>query len=98
MNNAGHGDGQGQQGLRGRYYAEGKAASRNGEVQRRGGESRRWDFGNRSRNKLGTEHPGTAWKTVEQGACKSMRSKDGRLFSAAHNPKVGGSNPPPRNR
>jgi CheY-like chemotaxis protein len=27
-----------------------------------------------------------------------MRSKDGRLFSAAHNPKVGGSNPPPRNQ
>jgi hypothetical protein len=24
-----------------------------------------------------------------------MRGKDGRLFSAAHNPKVGGSNPPP---
>jgi hypothetical protein len=26
---------------------------------------------------------------------KSLRSKDGLLFFSAHNPKVGGSNPPP---
>ena len=30
-----------------------------------------------------------------QGAAKSLRSKDGLLFFSAHNPKVGGSNPPP---
>jgi len=37
-------------------------------------------------NKLGTEHQGTPWKTVEQPEAKSKRGKDGRLFRWAHNP------------
>ncbi len=53
------------------------------------------DFENRSKNKLRTEHPGTGCKTVKQGACKSLRSKDGPLVCWAHNPKVAGSNPAP---
>ena len=50
---------------------------------------RNWEqIGNNFGNKLGTEHPRTPWKTVEQGEAKSMRGKDGRLFKSAHNPKV----------
>ena len=52
-------------------------------------------FENRSKNKLRTEYPGTGWKTVKQGACKSLRGKDGPLIYWAHNPKVAGSNPAP---
>lgn len=54
--------------------------------------ARRW-FGSRTRNKLGTEHPKTGSNTVEQGACKSIRSRDGGLFCVAHNPKGGDSDP-----
>jgi len=54
-------------------------------------------FEEQIRNKLGTEDPRTGWNTVEQGLYKSMRSKDGRLFCAAHNPTAGGAELPHRN-
>ena len=47
------------------------------------------DIGNKSRNKLGTEHPKIGWNTVVHGVDKSMSSKDGRLFFAAHNLTTG---------
>src|SRR5215467_6264147 len=50
---------------------------------------------NRSWNKCGTKHDRTACKTVDQQESKSLRGKDGRALILAHNPKVGGSNPPP---
>ncbi len=53
-------------------------------------------LGTPTRNRLGTEHPQTGWNIGVQAAGKSMRGKDGRLSFGAHNPKVGGSNPPPR--
>jgi len=34
-------------------------------------------------------------KQVQQQTAKSLRGKDGQMFVPAHNPKVGGSNPPP---
>src|SRR6516162_7595205 len=59
----------------------------------------KWDLlpvtflGNRTRNKSGTECPKTRHNKVKQGAGKSMRSTDGRLFFSAHNPTVDGSSP-----
>jgi hypothetical protein len=49
----------------------------------------------KSWNKRGTEQVGTGSNTGYEGPAKSLRSKDGLSFFSAHNPKVGGSNPPP---
>src|SRR5437763_10960717 len=50
---------------------------------------------NTSWNNCGTEYGKTRCKTVEYPVTKSLKGKDGWMFVSAHNPKVGGSNPPP---
>ena len=52
-------------------------------------------LGNNSGNKLGTEHPGRGSNSVQHGARKSLRGKDGLVDFTAHNPEVAGSNPAP---